>query len=121
MKKVISVAVLICVIALSLSACFAESDKFIGEWECEKGISIIKVTNKLTFNDDFTGSFTIEGLGTDADMTWSVDEEAQTLTIDPAGDAIPTFTVDYEFDEETDNLILTGILGLTLEFYPAED
>lgn len=117
MKKVISVALLVCVIALSLTACFAESDKFVGAWKCEKG-TVLKATNKITFNEDFTGDFTIEGIGVNAGMTWSVDEETHTLTITPDSSVIPAFEYDYEFTD--DCLVLTSSLGIVSEYYAAE-
>jgi len=105
--KVIS-ALLIAVLALSLSACGSEADRFVGTWKAVPGTDQsamgIKSDNiTITFNNDGTYKKTerLSFMSIDSDTIeigkFEVDKDKGTVTFKPDTDPDDYLAPDYEF------------------------
>lgn len=100
----IIVAILIIGAIASYFLFFTGSDGIVGEWEHEEEVYTVTVTYTLKFNEDGTGTFTHEAMGSTTDeFEWEKTGDNELEITDENGD---TTTIEYEIKDGGDTLVL---------------
>ncbi len=108
MKKIISIALVICLALVLFAGCGSNEDKIIGTWKgsVNTGILNTSVNVEYTFNEDGTGSMPVlkSSVGIDVNFTYTIEEDLLTIVTDAS---ILSQTKVYAMAFEGDTLILT--------------
>ncbi len=119
MKKIISVALVLC-LALALFAGCTNEQKIIGTWKgtVETGILNTSVNVEYTFNEDGTGSMPLlsSGIDVDVNFNYTIEESVLTIVTDTAFlSQTKTYGISFEgktlilTDEDNEKIILTKV------------
>ena len=108
MKKVIGIALVLCLALTLFAGCGTNEQKIIGTWKgsVETGILNTSVNVEYTFNEDGTGSMPLlsSGIDVDVNFTYTINEDLITIVTDTA---ILSQTKVYSMAFEGDVLTLT--------------
>lgn len=108
MKKIISIALVLCLALVLFAGCGTNEEKIIGTWKgsIETGILNTSVNVEYTFNEDGTGSMPVlkSSVGIDVNFTYTIEEDLITIVTDAS---ILSQTKQYAMAFEGDTLILT--------------
>ena len=108
MKKIISIALVLCLALVLFAGCGTNEEKIIGTWKgsIETGILNTSVNVEYTFNEDGTGSMPVlkSSVGIDVNFTYTIEEDLITIVTDAS---ILSQTKVYSMAFEDDTLILT--------------
>ena len=107
MKKIISIALVLCLALVLFAGCGTNEEKIIGTWKgsIETGILNTSVNVEYTFNEDGTGSMPVlkSSLGVDVNFTYTIEEDLLTIETDAS---ILSQTKVYAMSFEGDTLTL---------------
>lgn len=108
MKKIISIALVLCLALVLFAGCGTNEEKIIGTWKgsVETGILNTSVNVEYTFNEDGTGSMPVlkSSVGIDVNFTYTIEGDLITIVTDAS---ILSQTKVYSMEFEGDTLILT--------------
>lgn len=108
MKKIISIALVLCMALVLFAGCGTNEQKIIGTWKgsIETGFLNTSVNVEYTFNEDGTGSMPVlkSSVGIDVNFTYTIEEDLITIVTDAS---ILSQTKVYAMAFEGDTLILT--------------
>ena len=108
MKKIISIALILCLSLVLLAGCGSNEDKIVGTWKgsVNTGILNTSVNVEYTFNEDGTGSMPIlkTSVGIDVNFTYTIEGDLLTIVTDAS---ILSQTKVYAMEFEGDTLTLT--------------
>jgi len=127
MKKVLSIAMVLCLVATLFAGCSGltttlNESKIIGTWEGSKETGFLGTSIDVTykFKEDGVGEMPIldSFLNASADFTYTIEEDTLTINVDTD---LYSDTFIYTIAFEDDNLILTDGAGEVLTLTKAAE
>ena len=120
MKKIISIALVMCLALVLFAGCGSNEDKIIGTWKgsVETGILNTSVNVEYTFNEDGTGSMPVlkSSVGIDVNFTYTIEGDVLTIVTDASIlSQTKVYAMVFEGDtltlieEDNDKIILTRV------------
>lgn len=115
MKKIISIAVIFCLLMAVMAGCASNEQKIIGTWKGTTTTEILSLTvdKTYTFNEDGTGTMPILETGVNVSFTYTINEDTLTIITDtPILSQTYVYTMEFEDDtltltDDTESLVLT--------------